>query len=62
MDADDVLVGEFETSICLLLQIVEHGMIVNDQLREKFESNVAAQFIVASEPNDAHATAAKDPR
>ncbi len=41
MDADDVLVCELEASICFLLQIVEHSMIVNDQLGKKLESNVA---------------------
>jgi hypothetical protein len=41
VNAHDVFVGEFQATSGLALEIAQHRSIVNDQVGQKFERNIA---------------------
>ena len=59
VDAHNIFVSELEASPCFALEIVQHGPVVNNQIREKLEGDIALQLFVARQPDDSHAAAAE---
>ena len=59
VNADDVLVGELETAPRLALQVAQHRAVVNDQFGQKLQRDIALQFVIARQPDHAHAAAAE---
>jgi hypothetical protein len=41
VNAHDVLVGEFQATSGLALEIAQHGSVLNEQVGQKFERNLA---------------------
>src|SRR5438445_4863082 len=46
--------GQFETAICLSLELIKHRMISNHQVGKKFQRDIALQFFIACQPDDFH--------
>src|SRR5438034_4801562 len=61
VNAHDVLVGEFQATSGLALEIAQYGSIVNDQVGEKFERDIALQFFVVRQPDNSHSASAQNP-
>ena len=57
VDADDVLVGQIEAAPGLALHVAQHRAVVNDELGQKFERDIAFQLVVACQPDNAHPAA-----
>src|SRR5437667_6513075 len=51
---------QFETALCLSLELIKHRMILNHQVGKKFQRDIALQFFVAREPDNPHPTSADD--
>ena len=60
VNANDVRMRQFETAICLSLELIKHRMISNHQVGKKFERDIALQFFVPREPDNAHPTSPED--
>src|SRR5438552_15818734 len=52
--------GQFETAICLTLELIKHRMISNHQVGKKFQRHIALQFFVACEPDNPHPASSED--
>src|SRR5438876_3908551 len=52
--------GQFETAICLSLELIKHRMISNHQVGKKFQRDIALQFFIACEPDNPHPTSPED--
>src|SRR6266705_1707190 len=51
---------QFETALCLSLELIKHRMILNHQVGKKFQRDIALQFFVAREPDNPHPPSADD--
>src|SRR5438067_2787840 len=60
VDAHDVVMSQVQVSSRLAFQIVEHGPVVNDQLRKELKRYVALEVLVKRAPDDSHAAAPED--
>ncbi|PYL20952.1 MAG: hypothetical protein DMF41_04300 [Verrucomicrobia bacterium] len=52
--------GQFETAICLSLELIKHRMISNHQVGKKFQRDIALQFFIACEPDNPHPASPED--
>src|SRR5947208_3059762 len=60
MNADDVRMGQFETALCLSLELIKQRTIVNHQVGKKFQRDIALQFFVACKPDYSHPASSED--
>jgi hypothetical protein len=60
VDPDDVGMRQFETALCLSLELIKHRMIVNHQVGKKFEGDIPLQFFIAREPDNPHPASPED--
>src|SRR5881296_3813626 len=51
---------QFETALCLSLELIKHRPILNHQVGKKFQRDIALQFFVACQPDDSHAASPED--
>ena len=59
VNADDVLVRQLEAAPGLAFHVAEDRAVVNDQLGQELERDIALEFVIARQPDDAHSAAAK---
>src|SRR5207248_7065323 len=59
VNANDVLVRQVQAAPRLALHVAQHRAIVDDQLGEKLERDVAFELVIVRQPDDAHAAAAE---
>src|ERR1700686_1255798 len=51
--------GQVETAPRLAFHVAQHRAVVDDQLGKEFERDIAFEFFIARQPDDAHAAAAE---
>src|SRR5436309_14765166 len=52
--------SQFEAALCLTLELIKHSTILNHQVGNKFQCDVALQFFVACQPDNSHSASPKD--
>src|SRR6266567_3242389 len=52
--------SQFEAALCLTLELIKHGMILNHQVGKKFQRDIALQFFIACQPDNSHSASPKD--
>src|SRR6266851_6855594 len=52
--------SQFEAALCLTLQLIKHRMILNHQVGDKFQRDIALQFFIACEPDNSHSASPED--
>src|SRR6266404_7958484 len=60
MYSHDVRMRQFETALCLSLELIKQRTIVNHQVGKKFQRDIAFQFFVACKPDDSHSAPPED--
>src|SRR4030095_15436450 len=45
---------QFETALCLTLELIKHRMVLNHQVGNKFQRDIALQFFIACQPDNSH--------
>src|SRR2546423_1660545 len=46
--------GQFEAALRLTLELIKHHTILNHQVGDKFQRDIALQFFIAREPDNSH--------
>src|SRR5262249_52531086 len=46
---------QFQAAPCLAFELIERRVILNHQVGEKFQRDVALQFFIARQPHNSHA-------
>src|SRR6266481_7576673 len=46
--------SQFEAALCLMLELIEHSTILNHQVGNKFQRDIALQFFIACQPDNSH--------
>ena len=54
VDPNDMRMSQLEAALCLSIEMIKHRMILNHQVRKKFQRDFALQFFVACEPYNSH--------
>src|SRR5712692_6547967 len=52
--------GQLEAALCLMLELIKHRTILNHQVGDKFQRDIALQFFVACQPDDSHSASPED--
>src|SRR5260370_37326870 len=52
--------GQFEAAFCLTLELIKHRMILNQQVGDKLQRDIALQFFVACQQDNSHSATPKD--
>src|SRR5205814_10096098 len=60
VNPNDVRMSQFETALCLSLELVKHRTVLDHQVGKKFQRDIALQFFVACQPDDSHSASPKD--
>ena len=60
MNPNDVRMSQFQTALCLSLELVKHRTVLDHQVGKKFQRDIALQFFVACQPDDSHSASPKD--
>src|SRR5439155_25589748 len=50
---------QFETALCLSLELIKYRTILNHQVGKKFQRDIALQFFVACQPDNSHSASAQ---
>src|SRR5206468_8594058 len=45
---------QFETALCLSLELIKHRTILNHQVGKKFQRDIALQLFIACQPDNSH--------
>jgi hypothetical protein len=56
VNPNDMRMSQLEAALCLSLELIKHRMILNHQVRKKFQRDFALQFFVACQPDNSHST------
>src|SRR4029453_16985461 len=48
--------SQFEAALCLTLELIKHRMVLNHQVGNKFQRDIALQFFIACQPDNSHST------
>ena len=59
MNPDDMRMSQFEAPLRLALQLVKRRAILDHQIGQKFQRDLALQFFVARQPHNSHSAPAK---
>ena len=59
MNPDDMRMSKFEAPLRLALQLVKRRAILDHQIGEEFQCDLALQFFVARQPHNSHSAAAE---
>ena len=54
VNPNDMRMSQFEAALCLTLELIKHGMILNHQIGKKFQRDIALQFFIACQPDNSH--------
>src|SRR6266496_2932774 len=46
--------SQFEAALCLTLELIKHRPILNHQVGNKFQRDIALQFFIAGQPDNSH--------
>src|SRR5438105_13168470 len=46
--------SQFEAALCLMLELIKHRTILNHQVGNKFQRDIALQFFIACQPDNSH--------
>src|SRR6266567_9545303 len=46
--------SQFEAALCLMLELIEDRTILNHQVGNKFQRDIALQFFIACQPDNSH--------
>src|SRR5260370_38844717 len=46
--------GQLEAALCLMLELIKHRTILNHQVGDKFERDIALQFFIPCQPDNPH--------
>src|SRR6476646_8973941 len=60
VNPNDVGMSELEAALSLVLELVKHGPVLNHQIGKKFQRDLAFQFLIARQPDNAHSAASKN--
>src|SRR6266513_6107295 len=52
--------SQFEAALCLTLELIEHHTILNHQVGNKFQRDIALQFFVVRQPDNSHSASPQD--
>src|SRR5438034_8453271 len=52
--------SQFEAALCLTLELIKHRTLLNHQVGNKFQRNIALQFFIACQPDNSHSASPKD--
>src|SRR5437773_12532856 len=47
-------------ALCLTLELIKHRTILNHQVRQKFQRDIALQFFIACQPDNSHSSSPED--
>src|SRR5260370_27672074 len=54
VNPNDVRMSQFEAALCLMLELIKHRTILNHQVGDKFQRDIALQFFVVCQPDNPH--------
>src|SRR5438046_1295061 len=60
VNRNDMRMGQFEAALCLTLKLIKYRTILNHQVGNKFQRDIALQFLVACEPYNPHSASPED--
>src|SRR5260370_22055279 len=46
--------SQFEAALCFMLELIKHRPILNHQVGDKFERDIALQFFIPCQPDNPH--------
>src|SRR5260370_30202600 len=46
--------SQFEAALCLMLKLIKHRTIMNHQVGDKFQRDIALQLFIACQPDNSH--------
>src|SRR5438034_1948496 len=52
--------SQFEAALCLTLELIKHPTILNHQVGNKFQRDIALQFFVPRKPDNPHSASPED--
>ena len=61
VNPNDMRMRQFETAFCFTPKLIRRRMILNHQLRKKFQRDIALQLFVPRQPDDSHSASPEDP-
>src|SRR6266478_2899756 len=57
---DDVRMRQFETALCLALELIQQRSLLDHKVGKKFQRDLALQFFVARQPHNSHSASPED--
>ena len=60
VNPNDMRMRQFEAALCLTLELIKHSPVLNHQVGNKFQRDIALQFFVACQPDNSHSASPKD--
>src|SRR5713101_1658571 len=60
VNPNDMRMSQFEAALCLTLELIKHRTILNHQVGEKFQRDIALQFFIACQPDNSHSASPED--
>src|SRR5947207_2639541 len=52
--------SQFEAALCLTLELIKHRTILNHQVGNKFQGDIALEFFIACQPDNSHSASPED--
>ena len=59
VNADDVLMRQFQAAFRLVFKLIQQRTILDHQVRKKFQRDIALQYFVACQPHNSHSASAE---
>src|SRR6266481_2706241 len=60
VNPNDMRMSQFEAALCLMLELIKHRTILNHQVGNKFQRDIALQFFIACQPDNSHSASPED--
>src|SRR5439155_3214898 len=60
VNPNDMRMSQFEAALCLTLELIKHSTILNHQVGNKFQRDIALQFFIACQPDNSHSASPED--
>ena len=60
VNPNDMRMSQFEAALCLMLELIKYRTILNHQVGNKFQRDIALQFFIACQPDNSYSASPED--
>src|SRR5207249_10393512 len=60
MNPNNMRMSQLKAALCLTFELIKHRTILNHQVGDKFQRDIALQFFVACQPDNSHPPSPQD--